>query len=68
MMHFVDTELQKQRKLIADLDRESYLKYLENDYYQRVIAEHGEEAGYFGRVGLPAQGNITADSGPKLLE
>lgn len=37
VLYFVDTDLQKQRKLLADLDRETYFKVLENDYNKRMI-------------------------------
>ena len=50
VLYFIDTDLQAQRKMIADLDRESYLAFLENDYKKRMIAEYGDETGYFGRV------------------
>ncbi len=49
MLSFIDTELQKQRKLLAmDLDRDTYFKFLENDYGKRMIEEYGDEMGYFG--------------------
>lgn len=50
ILYFIDSELQQQRKMIADLDRETYFKYLEQDYKKRMVAEYGDEAGYFGRV------------------
>jgi hypothetical protein len=50
VLYFVDTDLQKQRKMIADLDRETYLKFLETDYSKRMIAEYGDVAGYFGKI------------------
>lgn len=52
MLAFIDTELQAKRKLLTeDLDRDTYFKYLETDYNKRMIEEHGDEAGYFGRIG-----------------
>jgi len=47
-LYFVDTELQKRRKELVDLDRDSYLRYLEHDYAKRSVAEFGDEKGYFG--------------------
>lgn len=32
VLYFVDTELQKRRKELAELDRESYMRFLEHDY------------------------------------
>jgi hypothetical protein len=48
VLFFIDTEIAKQRKLIADLDRETYLKFLESDYQKRMIEEYGDEIGLFG--------------------
>jgi hypothetical protein len=38
--------------MIADLDRDSYMRFLEKDYNTRMIEEYGDEAGYFGRIGI----------------
>jgi hypothetical protein len=36
VLYFVDTELQRRRKeLLLDLDRDSYLRFLEHDYAKR---------------------------------
>lgn len=35
------------------MDRDTYLGYLETDYYQRVTEEHAAESGLFGRVDAP---------------
>ena len=43
VLFFVDTELQKRRKELVDLDRDSYLKFLEHDYTKRSIAEFADE-------------------------
>jgi len=41
-----------QRKMLAELDRETYVEFLETDYRKRMIAEHGDELGLFGdRIG-----------------
>lgn len=59
VLYFVDSELQKRRKELVNLDRDSYLKFLEHDYAKRSIAEFGDEKGYFGIGSLPM---------PELLE
>ena len=67
VLYFVDKEIQMQRKLIADLDRETYLKFLESEYNKRMIEEYGDEVGYFGKI--TASSEIQDQSGkPKLLE
>jgi hypothetical protein len=33
------------------IDRQSYFRYLEADYSKRMVAEHQDERGLFGRVG-----------------
>ena len=48
VIYFIDTELQKRRKELAELDRDSYLKFLEHDYAQRSQAAFGDEKGFFG--------------------
>ena len=48
VLYFIDSDLQKNRKLLVDLDRESYFKYLENDYNKRMIELYGDESGLFG--------------------
>ena len=39
--------------MLGELDRETYLGFLEVDYYQRVQEEYGGELGLFGRVAAP---------------
>ena len=49
VLYFVDTELQRRRKeLLLDLDRDSYLRFLEHDYAKRSQEEHAGELGHFG--------------------
>ena len=48
VLYFVDTELQKRRKELAELDRDAYLRFLEHDYAERTQLEYGLEKGYFG--------------------
>jgi len=36
ILYFKDTELQAQTNLLEDLDRQTYLGYLETDYYERM--------------------------------
>ncbi|CDW82753.1 UNKNOWN [Stylonychia lemnae] len=51
MMSFIDTELQmKKRILLDDLTRDSYAKFLENDFSRRVVEEYGDEIGLFGNA------------------
>ena len=51
----MDTELQKRRKeLLLDLDRDSYLRFLEHDYAKRSQEEHAGELGHFGMGALEA--------------
>lgn len=40
VLYFVDTELQKKRKELAELDRESYFAFLEHDYAKRSSEEY----------------------------
>ena len=53
ILYFQDTELAKNTKLIGELDRDTYLSYLETDYYARMKEEYGDELGLFGRVSMP---------------
>ena len=53
VLYFIDSDLKVEelKKLLPEgIDRNMYLSYLEQDHSKRVIAEHGEEAGYFGSV------------------
>ena len=75
ILYFVDTEIAKQRKLIADLDRETYLNFLENDYSKRMIEEYGDELGLFGQAatspkteGKIGGSNENISEGQKLLD
>jgi len=38
---------------LENIDRQTYLGYLEQDYYERAKAEHGDELGLFGRIDAP---------------
>ncbi len=53
VLYFVDTELQKRRKELMDLDRESYLRFLEHDYTKRSQEDYAGEIGHFGKGALP---------------
>ena len=53
VLYFVDTELQKRRKELLELDRDSYLSFLEHDYTKRSIEEYSGEKGHFGIGALP---------------
>ena len=53
VLFFQDTELAQNAKQLGNLDRDSYLSFLETDYYQRMVEEHKEEIGLFGRVKAP---------------
>ena len=53
VLYFVDTELQKRRKELMDLDRDSYLSFLEHDYVKRSLEDYSEEKGHFGIGALP---------------
>lgn len=53
VLYFQDTELLKQQDLIGELDRETYLGFLETDYYSRMKDEYKDELGLFGRVDAP---------------
>ena len=53
VLYFKDTELVQQSRLLENLDRDTYLGFLETDYYQRMIEEHKDELGLFGRVDAP---------------
>ena len=39
--------------MLENLDRETYLGYLELDYYKRMKEEYKDELGLFGRVDAP---------------
>jgi len=54
-LYFIDSELNEEniRKLLpegTEIDRRIWMQYLETDYGKRMIAEHGDEAGFFGRI------------------
>lgn len=49
MLYFIDIDLMDKRKLITGLDRETYLRYLESDYKQRMLEEYGDEQGLFSK-------------------
>jgi len=53
ILTFIDSELQNQmsQDLLPELNRETYFKYLETDYSKRMVEEHKDELGHFGRVG-----------------
>lgn len=52
ILTFIDSDLIHQsQKMLSELDRESYFRYLEADYSKRAVAEHQDELGHFGRVG-----------------
>ena len=53
ILFFKDTELQNEFKSLENLDRPTYLGFLENDYYDRVKEEYAAEVGLFGRVDTP---------------
>ena len=43
VLFFIDSELAKKDHLIGELDRATYLGFLETDYYQRVQEEYKGE-------------------------
>ena len=49
-------------KLIGELNRDNYFKYLEADYSQRLVEQYKGEEGLFGQVlptvELPADGQV----------
>ena len=53
VLYFVDTELQKRRKELMELDRDSYLSFLEHDYAKRSLEDYSGEKGHFGIGALP---------------
>lgn len=58
VLYFIDIDLMKSRKMLSELDRDSYFEYLEADYRKRMIEEHGDELGLFGdRVGPFIEGD-----------
>jgi hypothetical protein len=55
VLYFIDADLQVEelKKLLPEgqqVDRHMYLQYLEKEYGKRMLAEHGEEQGFFGQV------------------
>jgi hypothetical protein len=63
VLYFQDTELVEQFKHLEnknDISREDYLGYLEADYYDRVVKEHADEKGLFGKVEAPSWHNPAA--------
>lgn len=48
-----DTDQLSLTELSSKLDRETYLKFLEDDYAMRMQKEFGEESGLFGRIAAP---------------
>lgn len=52
ILYFIDSELQKQtQELLSEgINRDNYLRYLEADYSKRMVSEHGDELGIFGKV------------------
>lgn len=53
VLFFKDTELVQQTNLLENLDRDTYLGFLETDYYQRMEEEYKDELGLFGRINSP---------------
>jgi hypothetical protein len=53
VMYFKDTELVQSTRMLEDLSRDTYLGFLETDYYQRMKEEYKDELGIFGRVDAP---------------
>lgn len=53
VLYFKDTELVQNTRLLENLDRDTYLGFLETDYYQRMKEEYKDELGLFGRVDAP---------------
>ena len=54
ILYFIDSELQQKAQLNLlpeDISREDYLHYLEADYSKRMVEQHKDEKGLFGRVG-----------------
>ena len=50
-MTFIDSDLQKlDMKLIGELSRDNYFKYLEADYSKRITEHYADEQGFFGKV------------------
>lgn len=69
VLYFIDSELQKsaQELLGTGINRDNYMRYLEADYSKRMVAEHGEEKGIFGRVG-PTFELTEGEQSPELLD
>jgi len=75
ILYFIDTELQKRRKELSELDRDSYLGFLEHDYANRSISDHSGEIGHFGVGALPEMdaaevsgGTLSAEQITQILE
>lgn len=67
-LYFIDSDLIKKAQqglLPADISREEYFNFLEADYSQRMVAEHKDEKGLFGRIG-PTTATATGDEPLKL--
>lgn len=47
---------------MEDLDRETYLKFLENDYQKRMVELYGDEAGYFGKIERGEESGLIEDN------
>ena len=69
VLYFIDSELQKsqQELLTAGITRDTYLRYLEADYSKRMVAEHGEELGLFGKVS-PTFEIAEGEQSPQLID
>ena len=69
VLYFIDSELQKnqQELLSANINRDNYLRFLEADYSKRMVTEHGDELGIFGRVG-PTFELMDGQQSPQLLD
>lgn len=68
ILYFIDTELQKRRKELSELDRDSYLSFLEHDYAKRSISDHSGELGHFGVGALPEMDAASISGGPLSAE
>ena len=50
-LFFIDSELmQQQQSLLTELNRDNYLRYLASDYSNRMVEQHKEETGLFGKI------------------
>lgn len=51
VLTFIDSELQQSAQhLIGELNRDTYFRYLEADYSQRMVEQHKDEQGIFGKI------------------